>query len=206
MCSLSTRARRPPGSGSNTNHVAPRRPISGTPRRGVQRCPSAGGGRLQAVIGRCSSVRWVAVSSGRDPQVSRDSGRGGAVGLGVPGRPSDDCRAARGPRSGCGLVRIPGCRRPPPTAAGPKPAICAALPSAPVCAPAFRPACAFAARHAKSASLSSQLVSASVPVEFRVHPWAYSNSPELRHLENCPWEGPFFSPYLQRQGLISYHY
>lgn len=38
----------------------------------------------------------------------------------------------------------------------------------------------------------------SVPVEFHLHPWAYSNSPELGHLENCPCEGPF-SPYLQRR-------
>lgn len=96
MYSLSTRAPRPPSSGSNTNHVAPRRPISGTPRRGVQRCPSAGGGRLPAIIGRCGSVRLVAVSSGRDPQVRRASGRGGAVGQGVPGSPSDDRRAAPG--------------------------------------------------------------------------------------------------------------
>lgn len=131
---------------------------------------------------------------------------GGAVGQGVPGPPSDVRRAARGPTSG--LVHLPGCRRPPPTAAGLSSADPCGLPSTPVCAPSFRPACAFAARHAKFASLSSQLVSASIPVEFHPHPWACSNSPELRHLENCPCEGPLppFFPYLQRQALISHHY
>lgn len=205
MCPLSMRAQRSPRSGSNTAHVSRRRPISGTARRGVQLWPSAGGGRLPAIIGRCRSVRLVAVSSGRDPQVRRDSGRGGAAGQGAPGSPSDGCRAALGPRAGCGLVHLPGCRRPPPTAAGLSPAGRCDLPSTPACAPSFRPARASAARHGKFASLSSHLVSASVPVEFHLHPSAYSNSPELRHLENCPREGPF-PPYLQRQRLISHHY
>lgn len=114
MRSLSTRAQRSPSSGSNTNHVAPRGPISGAPRRGVQRCPSAGGGRLPAIIGRCSSVQLVAVSSGRDPQVRRDSGPGGTVRQDAPGPPSDGRRDVWGLGEGCGLVHLPGCRHPPP--------------------------------------------------------------------------------------------
>lgn len=205
MCSLSTRAQRPSSSGSNTNHVAPRRPISGTLRRGVQRCPSAGGGRLPAIIGRCSSVRLVALWSARDPQVRRDSGRGGAVGQGVPGPPSGDRRAARGPTSGPWVRHLPGCRRPPPTAAGVSPADPCGLPSPPVCAPSSRPACAFAARHAKFAALSSQLVSASVPVEFHLHPWAVQTPQNSGIWRTVPVKHPPFFPYLQRHGLISHH-
>lgn len=205
MCSLSMRAQRPPSSGSNTNHVALCRPISGAARRGVQLWPSAGGGRLPAIIGRCSSVRLVAVLSGRYPQVRRDSGRGGTVGQGAPGPPSDGCRAARGSPSGLWA-------RPPPWVQASAPHRRRPVPCGSVRPPehlsVHQPSGmrrAFAARHGKFASLSSQLVSASVPLEFHLLPLAYSNSPELRHLENCPCEGPF-PLYLQRQRLISHHY
>lgn len=208
MCSLSTRAPRPPSSGSNTNHVAPLRPISGTPRRGVQRWPSAGGGRLPAIIGRCGSVWLVAVSSGRDPQVRRASGRGGAVGQGVPGSPSDVRRAAPGAPSG--LWARPtsvdaGVRPPPPPAcplrvrAASRAHLCVHHPSG------RRVRSPRGTRNLHLCPHSSFLPlfqgsSISIPGPIQTP----QNSDVWRTVPvKAPHPPPF---YLQRQGLISHHY
>lgn len=180
LASTAHARRSSPSPGSNTitwldpgQSTAPRGGASsGVPRREAD-------GRLPAIIGRCSSVRLVAASSERDQQVRRDSGWAGE-GLSGGALPAHASLAAVQP---AGLCRL--CSRPPPGGPGARP------PPPPACHLPVRASSRahLAGQHPSGLRVLSlsdtrdwclypQLISASLPVEFHLHPWACSNSPE----------------------------
>lgn len=138
--------------------MAPPRPINGIPRRGVQRCTSAGGGRTTSgnnwrlqlgEVGGCLDGKGPAGEKGLG------MGWGGAVRRGTPGPRVVGRRAVRWPVQAVGSPTSRGSRRPPSTPAGLSSAGPCLLPSTPGRAASFRPARAFSARHRTLASLSS---------------------------------------------------